>query len=197
MSRGTTLSAALAALVAVSLPGCVEYYASSYGAPARAASAGGIGPGAYTPDYTPSPAGGGTVPGNIYERHQSRFDRRDFREGDPEYRRSLRDRRGDTPIEERARLNRQERFDEGLDDRIDEAARRRAASPGGATGDIIAPISPQVRESQEQAANRRLERSTQAERQKQKVAAEVRRRLLADPAAQEGVVLPTYPATGN
>ena len=41
MSRATTLSAALAALAAVSLPGCVEYYASSHGAPVRAAPAGG------------------------------------------------------------------------------------------------------------------------------------------------------------
>ncbi len=196
MSRATTLSAALAALVAVSLPGCVEYYASTYGSPAGATAAGGVSPGAYTPDYTPSPAGAGTVPGNTYERHQGRFDRRDFREGDPEYQRSLRDRRGDTPLEERARMNRQERFNEGLEDRIDDAARRRAANPGGITGDIGAPLSPQVRETQEQAANRRLERSTQAERQKQKAAAEVRRRLLADQAAQEGTVLPTYPATG-
>ena len=220
MPRRKTLTLVAVTLFAASVSGCVEYYSSTYGSGGpggsyRYESVGtqsgyGYYGGQYQtypsrPPYRAYPYNQGGGKGSYqssykdagrpgYSRHYSQFDRRDWRDGDDALRRQQRDRLGTVPLEERRRLDRQERFDEGLDQRIDSAARRRQISPGGATGEIGSPVEPRVRESSDAAASRRLERSTQAERQKQKEAARVRRQLLERQAI--GDSLPPPPAAG-
>ena len=183
-SRQTPIVAAALGLVLSGWSGCP---ASSYAAtPPPALSAGSAMPaapghggqqlagGSYTSTYR----GGSAGSRSGYEVHRSSRFRQDFRDGDAELQRRARDRLGDTPLEQRTRENRLERQDEAIESRIDDAARRRAISPGGPSEGLVPPARGGVRENDEEAADRRLERSTEAERQRQREAAEIRRQLL-------------------
>ncbi len=204
--RRQAAAAAVPAVLALVLSGCVEYYANSVGNSSPAGTlAGGAAPaapsdggqaragGTYTSTY-----GGGTGGRRSgYEVHRSHHFRQDFQDGDAELQRRARDRLGVVPLEQRTRENRLERQDEAIESRIDDAARRRAISPGGPSGGMIEPLQPVTRESQEAAANRRLERSTQAERQRQKEAAAIRRKLLSDQGGGYRPPPPQRPVPGS
>lgn len=202
MSRANRFNLATAALIGAGLAGCVEYYAGVHGAvssaPATLLPAGSAtGTGAY-PSY---PTAGGTRYGEgyggqpAYQPPRTDSGLSDWRDGDAEYRRRQEDRLGTTPLEERTRLHRQERLEEATEQRIDDAIRRRETSPGGVTGEIGTPVEPVIREGSDAAANRRLERSTQAERQKQRDAAEVRRQLLETQGGGGSLIEPTAPGS--
>jgi hypothetical protein len=102
-------------------------------------------------------------------------DLRNWRDGDGAFRRQKRtlDRVG---LEQRQRLDRQERVRQDRQDRAD----RSRVSRG--TGQVVLPGSsdPGISEKFDQDVGRRMERSTQAERQAQRRAAEVRRQLKAE-----------------
>lgn len=124
--------------------------------------------------------------GDGYRRDRGYADggyRRDWRQGDGEYRRRDRQRSG-TGLEDRSRRDRQERLDEGLNDRGNDAIRRRDQRAGRVPDDSTYRRN---RATQSEFEVRQQQRSTAAERNAQRRAAEKRQQLLADrKAANDG-----------
>ena len=102
-------------------------------------------------------------------------DLRDWRDGDGAFRRQQRE-LGRVGLEERHRLDRQERI---LEERQDIADRSRTR-PGLDVLQIPGSSGSGISEKFDQDVGRRMERSTQAERRAQRRAAEVRRQLRAE-----------------
>jgi len=102
--------------------------------------------------------------------------RRDWRQGDGDFRRHQREQTG-VGLEERSRLGRQERLNEALNDRGEDAIRRRDQRLG------LAPDDSSYRRDRTTPSEfeiRQQQRSTSAERDAQRRAAEKRQKILAE-----------------
>jgi hypothetical protein len=116
---------------------------------------------------------------NRHDARRAAGNLRDWRDGDAAFRRNQRE-LGGVGLERRQRLDRQERLREARQERADQARVRHGsgqlALPNGSDQAIS--------EKFDQDVGRRLQRSTQAEREAQSRAREVRRQLLADRQAE-------------